>query len=226
MLRAQANMSWSCKPHASVVFRTNSTFSLCSSSSFAVRNVRPSSPWHWTEVYCLHAEKSGDSVSFCERSQTKPNQHVAGHRHTGGNLVLWRLSNRSISHHENWWRHFMRQIELTGCSSVNRGRLSDANVLQNCSSPRFFSSFDLFSVFRLFTSHAGSLDHDALSFLCLWCTGLRRNKGRRGVQVVDMWKWNTDPRLWAFLKSTCFVLLRTRTPLAPFAHFALVGALT
>lgn len=39
----------------------------------------------WAEFFCLHAEKSRYSVSFCELGQTKPDQHTVGHRHTGRN---------------------------------------------------------------------------------------------------------------------------------------------
>lgn len=103
-------MSWMCKPHATMVFRTNSSFELWSPSSFAVRNARPSTAWLGDGVYCLHAEKSRYSVSFCELGQTKPNQHAAGHRHTGSNTGPGMLSNGSISHYTKCWRHFIEHM--------------------------------------------------------------------------------------------------------------------
>lgn len=195
-----------------------------------MRNVRPSSAWLGDGVYCLHAEKSRDSVSFCELSQTKPNQHAAGHRHTGGNVGLWMLSNSSISHHINWRRHFMRYIELSACSSVI-WVLSSYLAIINCTLELVVPTISYFlhnlhiCVF-LFTFHAGCLVHGALFFLCLWSAGLWGYKARGGIRAVDLWNGCTNPRLRAFLKSTCFILLHTGTPLAPLTQFALISTLT
>lgn len=54
----------------------------------------------WAEFFCLHAEKSRYSVSFCELGQTKPNQHTVGHRRAGRNDSPPRrkLSNSPIRH--------------------------------------------------------------------------------------------------------------------------------
>lgn len=81
------------------------------------------------------------------------------------------------------------------------------------------------SVF-VFTSHTGRLGHNTLPPLCLWNAGLWGYKGRRGVRAVDLRQGHANPRLRAFLKSTCFVLLHTGTPLAPLTQFALWSTLT
>lgn len=43
---------------------------------------------------------------------------------------------------------------------------------------------------------------------------------------MNLRKGHADPRLRAFLKSTCFVLLHAGTPLTPLAQFALRRTLT
>lgn len=75
-------------------------------------------------------------------------------------------------------------------------------------------------------SHTGRLGHNALHFLRLWSTGLRGYRRWGGVRAVGLQKGQTNPRLRAFLKSTCFVLLHTGTPWAPLAKFALCRTLT
>lgn len=83
------------------------------------------------------------------------------------------------------------------------------------------SSFVLCAVCVLaFTSCAGRLGNDALPSFCQRSAGLRGHKGRGGVQGRHLHQGRTSPRLRAFLKSTCLVLLRTGTPLAPLAQFA------
>lgn len=78
----------------------------------------------------------------------------------------------------------------------------------------------------VFTSRAGRLGHSTFPSLCLWSAGLWRYEGRGSVGAVYLRKGHADPRLWAFLKSTCFVLLHAGTPLAPLAQFALRRTLT
>lgn len=75
----------------------------------------------------------------------------------------------------------------------------------------------------VFTFATGYPCHNTFPSLCLWRTGLWGHKGQGGVRGGEL---RTKPRLWSFFKSTRFVLLHTRTPLAPLAQFTVWSTLT
>lgn len=155
-----------------------------------MRNARPSTAWLGDGVYCLHAEKSRYSVSFCELGQTKPNQHAAGHRHTGSNAGPGMLSNGSISHYTKCWRHFIEHmffsvpvhLWLVYCH-LELAAPTVGNLSLNAS----------VSALLRFTSHTGRFGHNALPSLRLWSAGLRGHKGWGGVWAVDLQKGPTKP---------------------------------
>lgn len=170
-------------------------------------NVRPSSAWLLDEASCLLC---GNVRRFCSLCQTKPNQHAEGHRFTGGKEGLRILGNGAQQSPEQW-RLFKKHMQFDLFNKMSVTWLWNICFYQSILRELAGRS--------VFTFHTRCFGHNALPPLRLWSAGLFKSGGR--VCSVRLLKGNTNPKLGAFLKPTCFVLLHTWTPLAPLSQFTL-----
>lgn len=141
------------------------------------------------------------------------------------------LKNDTVSHHINYWRHFMNHKLLTiflqseyshwKITIFIRVSLIQMKLYAIVSVACFLClNWAFTSSARLFFGHC------ALPLLCLRSTSLWGCKGQRGVWALELGKGHTGPQLRSFPKSTCFVFLHAGTPLAPLTKFAIWSTLT